>query len=104
MHSLSIFLPILNEIPSRYGEVLASQALPHPTRAKQGGIYLRLPRWGYHEWIWDHLAGVVVITVRRDGPTLEDRVARGSARRVEIQMLRTSTKRSLVPRSPRQSC
>eukprot|EP00752_Nemacystus_decipiens_P001879 g1810.t1 len=28
----------------------------------QGGIYLRLPRWGYHEWIWDHLAGVVVIT------------------------------------------
>lgn len=35
-------------------------------RPEQGGIYLRLPRWGYQEWIWDHLAGVVVITVSFD--------------------------------------
>lgn len=34
-------------------------------RVNQGGIYLRLPRWGYREWIWDHLAGAVVISVRR---------------------------------------
>ncbi|CAM9158956.1 unnamed protein product [Ectocarpus fasciculatus] len=27
----------------------------------QGGIYLRLPRWGYVENIWDHCAGSVVI-------------------------------------------
>ncbi|CAM9447808.1 unnamed protein product, partial [Discosporangium mesarthrocarpum] len=27
----------------------------------QGGIYLRLPRWGYVENIWDHVAGAVVI-------------------------------------------
>eukprot|EP00904_Undaria_pinnatifida_P009804 jgi/Undpi1/5954/HiC_scaffold_2.g01228.m1 len=29
--------------------------------AEQGGIYLRLPRWGYVENIWDHVAGAVVI-------------------------------------------
>ncbi|CAM9804622.1 unnamed protein product, partial [Hapterophycus canaliculatus] len=27
----------------------------------QGGIYLRLPKWGYVENIWDHVAGAVVI-------------------------------------------
>lgn len=34
--------------------------------AEQGGIYLRLPRWGYVENIWDHVAGAVVIRVRGD--------------------------------------
>jgi len=29
--------------------------------AGQGSIYLRMPRWGYRENIWDHVAGAVVI-------------------------------------------